>query len=55
MADENMPSGMVLGSTTIFYQYLLSFPDKIVEVELLHHLSPEIVDGPELRDVGPVR
>ena len=46
---------MFLGSTRIFYQFLLSFHDKIVEVEFSHHLSPKIVDGPELRDVGPVR
>ena len=34
-----------------FYQYLLSFPDEIVGVELLHHVSPENFDGAQLGDV----
>ena len=38
-----------------FYQFLLSFRDKIVGVKLFHHNSLENFYETQLGDVGPVR
>ena len=45
MADEDMRAGMFLRSTLDFYQFLLSFCNKIVGVALLHHVGHKILDG----------
>ena len=50
-----MREGMFSSSSVDFYQCLLSFRDKIVGVELLHHVGPEILDRAQLRNEGPVR
>lgn len=48
MVNEDMRVCMFLSSTFDFYQFLLSFRDKIVDVDLLHHVCPEIIPGTQL-------
>ena len=45
MIDEDMRVGMFLSSTFDCYEFLLSFLDDIIEVELLYHVGSEILDG----------
>ena len=50
-----MRVGMLSDLPSIFFQFILSFRNKIVEIELLYHVCLEKVDGTQLGDVGPVR
>ena len=55
MADDDKRLGMFSSFSLIFYKSVFSFYHKIVAIEHLYRLGPDILDGTQLRDVGPFR